>query len=355
MKAKIFTLVSIVILANVFIHCSLLGQYSIQTFYTETSQYPIMTTGFKLFDGTNEIRNESANILIFKEDIIITEYENGQIVEREILDDPECPRVSQTTFSAILTIDISTSMDDEMNGGAKKIDVVKDVLREWALNFDPKRTETTITLFCGDAIGKGGLQNESFLEFTTDRDVLMEAIDNLPPLCAGTNWNAAFLNGKNKPGLKHLSALHFCKPDIARYKPVIIFLTDGNHLPKWGGDINGGKFQLYEVQQLATQRNATIYVIKIGNDSLSVDNQDALDSLAEIGKPVNDTTTNIWLGVNDSIGLSGIFKEILLEAGQIGDPPPCYVEWKTGCEGGSATFTFPNHDGLSFVSDYTVD
>ncbi|MFC2131830.1 choice-of-anchor D domain-containing protein [Bacteroidota bacterium] len=351
---KLLTLAALMMMISSF--SIVLAQYTVVPFYTEPSLYPYMTTGFKLFNGPNEIRNESANIEIFKKDIIITErLANGDIVEREVLDDPECPRVTQTTFSAILAVDISTSMDDEIGGGSKKIDVVKDVLKEWALNFDPKRTETTITLFCGDAIGKGGLQNESFLQFTTDREVLMEAIDNLPPLCAGTNWNAAFLNGKNKLGLKHLSALHFCKSTVARYKPVIIFLTDGNHLPKWGGDEDGGKFQLYDVVTLANQRNVTIYVIQVGTDVLTDTNLEDLYSLAEVGKPENDNSDNIWLQINDADELKNIYAEILQEAGQIGDPPPCYVDWKTGCDGGSATFTFPNHGNVFFDTKYEVD
>jgi hypothetical protein len=346
---KKFNITILLLISYVF--ASDLFAQSVEGRFTDPALYPYITTGFKLYDaGGEEIRNEAGNIVISKEDIIIEEIEDGNVVQREVLDDPDCPRQELTTFSAILTIDLSTSMSDVVPGGLTKLEVVKGVLLEWIKNFDPKRTETCITGFCGDAVANKNDPTLPVHPFSTDKESLEATVNGLSSLCAGTNYNAAFLYRRNMDWIKYLSALHFCRPDVRKYKPVIVFLTDGNHLPDWGGP-----FELGEVIVLAEERNATIYVIQIGEDELEPINESALNALAQVGKPSGDNSPNIWLNVNNADELKNIYNEILEEAGTIGDPPPCYVTWETGCEGESATFTFPNHGNVSFVQDYEVD
>jgi len=328
---------------------------SLEMKYTEPSQYPYITTGFRLKDALgNEIRNSPILKPIKKTDIIVEEMEFGKKVRREVLADPDCPAQTLTTFSAVLVVDISQSMGDPLPGGTTKIDAAKEVLKEWARQFDPKRTETAITAFCGDAVASQDNGDEPIRTFTSDKDELLYAINRMPFQCTGTNYNAAFLYKRYDTFIKHYSALYWCRPDKAKYKPVIVFLTDGNHLSDFGGPINGGRFNIDEVQRLSALYNVTIYVIQFGTEPITPENQTHLQNLSFIGKPSLDVSPNIWMGVNSAQELKDIYNQILIECGTIGDPPPCYISWKGGCDGGSATFTFPNHGGLVGVSNYVL-
>jgi hypothetical protein len=342
MKKNIYFLIASLIFINIYT----VKPQNLEIFFTDVSDYPIMTTSFRLFDqDSNEIRES-----ISASDIIIEETENSQLVVRNILD-VDCPNSVQTTYSVIFTVDLSTSMADPISDSITKLGALKTVLLECIDDFDTKRAEIAIIGFCADVIPNKNNPDEPIHPFSTDKESLKKEInifDNY--LCPGTNYNAAFFHARGNPSKTNLSALHFCKPDVRKYKPVIVFLTDGNHLPEWGGP-----FKLGEVVVLAEERNATIYVIKIGNDELTQENQYTLNALAQIGKSSADKTPNIWMNVNNADELQNIYNEILEEAGTIGDPPPCYVTWKTACEGGSASFTFPNHSNLSGISDYIVE
>ncbi|MFH1049634.1 MAG: choice-of-anchor D domain-containing protein, partial [bacterium] len=356
---KIIIITAVMLMS--FVTENLFGQ-TLQMFYTEPSGYPYMTTGFKIFDATGtEIRNSPTPPKpIKKENIIITEtQDDGTILTREVLDDPNCPSQTLTTFSAVLVVDISQSMSETLPGGTTKMDAAKEVLKDWARNFDSTRTETAITAFCGDAIPSVDFPNGPIRTFTTDKDSLLLAIDRMPNQCAGTNYNAAFLYQRMNTFITQYSGLYWCRPDKRRYKPVIIFLTDGNHLSQYGGPINGGVFNIDSVLSKSYQYNVTIYVIQFGTEPITDINLNHLNQLSFVGKAPDDNSPNIWLGVNSATELKGIYQQILNEAGKIGDPPPCYVSWKGGCEGGSATFTFtdmgPGGTDLVGVSDYIVN
>jgi len=340
-----------------------LNGQSLQMFFTEPSGYPYMTTGFKLFDAQgNEIRNSPTLKPIKKGNIVIYETSNyGTTVQREVLADPDCPSQTLNSFSAVLIVDISESMnmdENRLSDGALRIDAVKEVLKVWARSFDPKRTETAITAFCGDAMPSTRFPDGPVRTFTTDKDSLLLAIDEIPDMCSGANYNAAFLYKRFETFVKQYSALYWCQPNKAKYKPLIVFLTDGNHMPQYGGPINGGAFNIDEVIRLANERNVSIYVIVLGDEEITPENREHLILLSYVGKAADDITDNIWWNVNSANELKGIYQEILNEAGRLGYPTPCYIPWKGGCEGGSATFTFigagPDGTDLVGVSDYMV-
>ncbi len=351
--------ITIIALLVIFNFLNLKSQ-SVEMFYNETSNFPYITTGFKLYDAnSNEIRNSGANVLIQSNDILIQEYEYGKLVDRTIVSTPECPEQTQTTFSAILVCDISNSMGDKVSGGQLKIDILREVVIDFIKNFDPKRTEVAITTFAGDAFGHpSDIEYTPFRPFTTDKDSLLLAASYLTQnnLRQGTNWNAAFIAKKEQQYIKNLSALYYTRPNVRKYKPVIIFLTDGNHLPKWDQPGFGGPVQVFTIRQEALENNATIYCIQFGEDDLTDENSQALEELSLVGKAPNDNTSNLWTGINDATTLKNVYQDILIEAGTIGDPPPCYVTWLSGCEGGSATFTFtlPDNSITVGTTEYTI-
>jgi len=331
-----------------FITVNLQGQ-SVQLLSVDASKYPYITAGFKLYDAQgNEIRT------IQKNDVIVNETTTSGLILREVIE-VEAPSLTLGTNSVVFSIDISQSMSDALPGGLTKIDGTKEGLKEWAKIQDPKRTETAITAFCGDAVASVNNSNEPPCTLTNDKDVLFAAIDGMPPPCTGTNYNAAFLYKRFDIFYKQYSALYWCKPDKVKYKPVIIFLTDGNHLPEFGGPINGGRFNIDEVQRLSALYNVTIYVIQLGTEPITPDNQTHLQNLSFIGKPTNDITPNIWMGVNDLSPLINILLQIYTEIGTYGTPPPCFVTWKADCQSGTTVISFPNYGGISDTISYTIN
>ncbi len=199
--------------------------------------------------------------------------------------------------STILVLDISTSMNEDLDD-ALKIDIEKNLAMDWIISLNMQNSEAAVVTFCGDAIGLPQQDPKPIRPFTAFKDSLLYAIDNLPDLCSGTNYNAAFLhrNGYNWWG--ELSALHYCKPDVARYKPVIVFITDGNHLSKWGGPI-----RISEIFSLAKQRNAHIYVVVLDGAEISDDNLEALKQLASAEGEWQD---NLFMNVKDPSELDNI-------------------------------------------------
>ncbi|MFN3270156.1 MAG: vWA domain-containing protein, partial [Candidatus Kapaibacteriota bacterium] len=171
--------------------------------------YPTILLEFKVWDKDgNEIRNYSVNDL--------------QVLENSItraIQSVSCPPVGQTKFSLILTIDISYSMSEPSTiPGKTKMDVVREAARNAikSLPKDSTRWEAAITLF--------DYENELIRDFTNSKWWLNKGLDTflLNPR-AGTDYNAAFLySWTGRPG-----ALLVARK--AKYKPVIIFLTDGKH------------------------------------------------------------------------------------------------------------------------------
>jgi uncharacterized protein YegL len=330
------------------------GQYpKIELYNNDITEFPTITTAFRLFDANgDEIRNSGSLYPLSNSDFIIEEIEKGIAIQRQV-EYIHCPTADQTRLSIIFVCDISTSMATEIESGTRRIDILKEVLLDVVKDIDPKRTEVAITLFAGDAIGHpSDINNKPFQPFTSDKVELTASVNSIENMYAGTNWNAAFLYKNGKTYKQDLSALYYCQDTVRKYKPVIIFLTDGDHLVK--GQVT--EFRLAEVKQIAEERNASIYCIQVSDVPFEHEqNKLFFMKLAEIGKRLGDNTPNYWLQAYDSSSLGGIYQTIIEEASAFADPPPCYVTWKTACEGGSATFTMPNHGMVSDITEYTFD
>ncbi|MFH1049633.1 MAG: T9SS type A sorting domain-containing protein [bacterium] len=324
-----------------FLSGNLCGQ-SLEIISVTATEYPHVTVGFKLFNAQgNEIRN------ILNPDIIVEETSNEQKLFREVTD-VDSPSMTQKMSSVVFSIDLSQSMEELMTDGITRRDAAIDAMKDWISKADTKTTELAITAFCADAVASVDNPNEPPRTFTSDKDSLLMAVDNLPIICAGTNYNAAFLHKRMETYIRDLSSLYYCRPNIAKYKPVLVFLTDGNHIQEYGGPIESD-----EIFSLLMQYGVTVYVIKIGEEELSQENADFLKGLSLIGKAQGDETPNEWLNVMKAAELKNIYQQILYEARTIGDPPPCYVTWKSDCDDSKSTLTFPNHGNLSAIVNFS--
>lgn len=278
-------------------------QLKISEVFPET--YPVITLEFKVWDKDgNEVRNYSTNDL--------------QVLENSIeraIQSVSCPPVGQTKFSLILTIDISYSMSEPSTiPGKTKMDVVREAARN-AINSLPKdstRWEAAITLF--------DYENELVRDFTNSKWWLNKGLDTflLNPR-SGTDYNAGFLySWTGKPGAL-LIARH------AKYKPVVIFLTDGKHEGRSSPPPSRVNVWVGEILDSARKYDVTIYAITLG---FPVPQE--LNSICT-GTPYGQA----YQSVPSQEELNNLYSNILNTIGTIGPPAPCKLKFTSDCLGGN--------------------
>lgn len=272
--------------------------------------YPTILLEFKVWDKDgNEVRNYSVNDL--------------QVLENSIsraIQSVTCPPVGQTKFSLILTIDISYSMSEPSTiPGKTKMDVVREAARN-AINSLPKdstRWEAAITLF--------DYENELIRDFTNSKWWLNKGLDTflLNPR-SGTDYNAAFLySWTGRPG-----ALLVARK--AKYKPVVIFLTDGKHEGRATPPPSRVNVWVGEILDSARKYNVTIYAITLG---FPVPTE--LNSICT-GTPYGEA----YQSVPSQEELNNLYSSILNTIGTIGPPAPCKIKFNSDCSGGNVQLIY---------------
>ncbi|TAL69431.1 MAG: T9SS type A sorting domain-containing protein [Bacteroidetes bacterium] len=320
--------------------------------YIDANGYPNIKAYYTYRDATGkEIR---PNDYTWKpQDIIIKEA--GKNMNHNP-GSPFCADPNKKAFSAILVFDVSKSMRNGMLGeanpppGQAKWEVAFRAMEHFIAALDPALTECAIIEF-------GQFANKR-IGFTNNKNELFKIVTTEPSQALTTNYNAAFLRNRVNIDSKVVddptnSALYIAQ--FAKYKPVVIFLTDGNHNPSsLNGD--GGPFLVGEASDLAKKRNVYVFVIKIGNEVLSGINSANLSTMASVETTPGES--NIAMDVTDPNELIGFYDKVLRICGQIGYPAPCYAEWTSECQPeGPRTveLTFPNHSGLTASSSYPVN
>ena len=158
--------------------------------YIEPAGYPDIRAGFTIKDSAgNEIRPNAYNWQA--SDITITE--NG--ITRTIKPGwPFCTDTNLKTFSAILLVDVSNSMQQGLDGsnnpppGQAKWEIASRAMQHFINALDTNLTEVTIIEFGTIARIRQG--------FTNNKDSLMKSFTEYPFFLLNTNYNAAFLRNK---------------------------------------------------------------------------------------------------------------------------------------------------------------
>ena len=240
-------------------------------FDIDTTDYPVMKAKFYAFDEDgNQIRN------LFPDDFEV--FENG--TKREVLSIscPE-PKPSQA-ISSVLTIDVSGSMTGQSLINAQS------AARAWVNGLPLGKSECAITTF--------NLGNYFNQDFTTDRNKLINAINNLSA-GGGTSFDAGFIN---------IMAGGLIAAEKGKYKRIIVFLTDGY--------ASGNET---EIIQKANQLNTTVYCITLNH------------SCPDMLKNIANKTGGEWFeNITTLEQAKEIYKKLLLVV-QLDNP--CEIKWET--------------------------
>lgn len=266
-----------------------------------TENYPTMTAEFKVLDANNK-------------DPRITDLSKYQIKDpdqiRTILS-IECPE-NISAFSLILVIDRSQSM---VNYGL--VTPTKNAAKSLIDKLPEGRSECAIMVF-----SFGNPSTELMHPFSSNKKSLKDSIDKIR-FVGGTDYNAALLIDRwGNPG-----ALSLAKK--AKYKPIIIFLTDGGHDPQ-----TSGPFRKNNVidSALKPEFNVTFYSIALGDEPDPV-------SLSDLESIANATGGESFRNITGP-DIERIYLEILRRADAMNYPPPCKIKWLAACESGEVELTW---------------
>jgi len=256
-------------------HLADAGQFRL--YNTDVSNYPkIKSKFYALNDNFEPLLNLQASDFSVLENSVLNPVDS---VYCQSIDIPG-------KISAVLVIDISTSMKGE------KMESAKNAAKTWVNLMPNDGSETAVTGFAH----YGVLIND----FSQDKSQLLNSIDRIQPE-GGTNFNIAFLDAAT-------GAINLLKK--AKNKPVIIFLTDGV-----------GSGNKSEIIENAIQEGITVYTIAFGIE------------IPTIIKEIADETGGLYFSnlqtekeLNDAYSLINYFIRRDLE---------CYVEWTVvGCATG---------------------
>lgn len=288
------------------------SQPRIEILNVNTDNYPEITAEIYVYDANNELIGT-----LTADQIKVLDKDSP----RNVLD-YKCFPPDKTRFSSCLTIDKSSSMDkgiDYPNPSTKREVVAKQACKKW-IDELPLNCEAAITFFSDE------VWTRMRLDWTTDKEALKDTIDLLDPQ-GSTDYNAAFL----KP---FHGSIPVC--DNAKYKKIIIFLSDGNHA------LNKGPVKTTQIVSDARAIDATVYALVIG--------QPASDDLIDI---CQNTGGDYYDDITSQEELDKFFREIRKASIGQGYAPPCELTWEAECSDGEVRFEIDDL-GISASATYSI-
>lgn len=197
---------------------------SLSIYDVGTTTHPAITARILALDASGKVLRPLAS------DVRI--QENGLACT---VSSVSCPSPSSTSISAVIAVDVSSSMIEDL-GGITRLQAVKQAARTWVDELPTTQSECAVTAF--DDWGN------VMADFTTDRAELKDAIDSLR-IGAGTRQNIGLFEAP-------AGALELSK--AARNARAIVFITDGIGCDTLSDD----------VIQEANRQGCSIYVITLG-------------------------------------------------------------------------------------------
>ncbi|TNE34054.1 VWA domain-containing protein, partial [bacterium] len=322
----------IIIITLLIISINSLSSQSIKIENVVTTNFPTLRAEFRLLDANgNEVRSLSDTDLQLKDLGITTPFTS-----------PTCPP-DESRFSLVLVFDASSSMDKNISNETydppSRHTVIKSVAKKFIDQLPDGQFECAIGVFSKD------FRYDQSLDFTTNKDSLKQATDYR--LVNATNYNAGFLGYKeNDEG----GAFKFIQH--AKYKPVIIFMTDGYHQENQ----QHGAIQTGTIIQKAKETNTTIFSLSIGppvpdpgDASLDPDSKAKLKLISE------STNGKYYDNLLNESQIQDIYSEILQSAKGFGTPSPCYIDFQSDCNDGEIELTYTGFGApVSDTAIYTI-
>ncbi|MBM2817049.1 MAG: yiaD [Ignavibacteria bacterium] len=254
---------------------------SLSVFDVDPSGYPTINAKFYAY-------NNKWEQLINLQPLDFEVTENGQLRYATLV---TCPTLKPPdALSSVLVIDASGSMGLD---SVHNLNLAIEAAKVWIENLPLGKSECAITSFDS--------RNYLMQDFTTDRNKLISALDNLKPK-GGTDYNQAFIEPSAGCLLITMKGIH---------KRVVVFLSDGqpDNPPRTSSIIDEANMQA-----------VTIYTVTL--------NTEAPDCLKEI----SIQTGGKWYDKITTVEqIKQIYFQILHTAQS---SVPCSIEWKSllSCE-----------------------
>jgi len=341
----------IILLLSFSFGLGLIAQPSIRIVNVDASNFPIMRAEFIAKNAAGvEIRTPSLKTT----DLRLIERNGSQTFSMPYT--LQC--VNDTKFSLILTIDKTTSMqwgvdtdDSPMAGEETRMTIAKnsaytflDALPGYPTN---PRADIALTAFSQGTPQPfvGFYPHEILHDFTFNRDTVKKIIKNkISANGGGTNFNVALMGGvpvgrNDIPSILDLAVR-------ARYTPVVVFVTDGNHdgpntNPKYP---NQNAVMSTEFADSLKKLNGIFYAISVG---LTMPDDLKNITLATGGAAYSDKRSQS--------DIEGVYNDILAKVDLNAKFAPCYIEWTASCNAGNFTLELVNPASATASATYTYD
>lgn len=260
-------------------------------------------------------------------------------------------------FSLILTIDKTASMLTNVDGSQTK-PWRSDIAKAAAIRFvkaipgfpDDPKADIALTAFASGTRqivgGREYFPHDILKWYTFDKDSVEREINQIQ-FGQATNYNVAFLGYDDKSagnrdvmGIIELAT-------YAKYKPVVVFLTDGEHVSS--AQPNPGNVRTSEIITKAKEAGIEIYCITLG-----------LPVPQELQDIASQTGGQSFSNASTEDEIFGIYDLILQRVAASGSSrTPCFATWTADCDAGINSFAgitapFAASSTFTYVPDKTL-
>jgi len=262
-------------------------------------------------------------------------------IERQITSTFCEPRL--TRFSLILMLDVSGSMrfrvDERDPTSPIRGTVMINSSRAFAEVLPIERSDVALMTF-----SSGGGSPELILDYTKDIPEVVKEINGMNRrFQGGTDYITAFLGrGGTREGIVDVAKR-------AKYKPIVIFFTDGAHQVNSGSLSQRGNDILNALQAA----NATVYYIGLA-EGLADDPNGDVNSPAFAQLITSGTDGAMFGSLTDEAQISNVYQDILRRADAAGQLAPCEIEYVSDCSGGNVEITYTNTFTATDNSTYSI-
>ncbi|MFN8359383.1 MAG: choice-of-anchor D domain-containing protein [Candidatus Kapaibacterium sp.] len=259
------------------LHAAALHAQFIKVLPADATAFPTVSASFYSFDQAGAVLRPAAA------DLTVSEFGKPCTILSVT-----CPPIPvRRAISSVLTMDISASMNDQINGTVK-MDIARAAARAWIEDLPLGASECALTTFDD--------KNYLMQDYTTDKAALLGTVGNLIPN-HGTDYDAGLL-------APQAGALQVSK--TGKHDKIIVFLSDG--LPSRDPDEDS-------IVAEAQRQGCKIYCVMVA--------MFAPQSMREIS---SRTGGKCFESIRTIAEIQAVYRSILAESQGI---EPCRLTWQS--------------------------